>query len=102
MSLTPPVATVLQAGIDLHSQAAAYHRAVAWFDPRTEAHDAQGNNRAGLRSFRRCQMRIIAFITHSADIRQILAHMRLNFLSVFMDGTAGRAAGLPLAQPSQC
>ena len=48
------------------------------------------------------QMRIIAFITHSADIRQILAHMRLNFLSVFMDGTAGRAAGLPLAQPSQC
>ena len=28
-------------GIDLHSQAASYHRAVAWFDPRTEAHDAQ-------------------------------------------------------------
>ena len=28
-------------GIDLHSQAAAYHRAVAWFDPCIEAHDAQ-------------------------------------------------------------
>jgi hypothetical protein len=47
-------------------------------------------------------MRIIAFITHSADIRQILGHLRLNFLSVFMDGTAGRTTGLPMAQPSPC
>jgi hypothetical protein len=34
------------------------------------------------------QMRIIAFITHSADIR----HMRLNFLSVASRGAAGHCA----------
>jgi ABC-type multidrug transport system ATPase subunit len=41
--LPQQVGSMVLDGIDLHSQDAAYHRAVAWFDPRTDAHDAQSS-----------------------------------------------------------
>ncbi len=39
--LPQQVDSMVLSGIDLHSQEAAYRRTVAWFDPRTEAHDTQ-------------------------------------------------------------